>query len=121
VYARCKALLPEQFAHELQGRGLVSPWLHKDVEDLALTIDGSPEMYSSALDRDHHLIQVPGTSRSRSQTPRVAGKAWTKFQHPPADRLIRDPKSPVSQQLFDIPVAQRKAQIEPDCLTNDLG
>src|ERR1700722_10813864 len=43
-----EALLPEQFAHELRGRPCIAPSLHKEIENLALVIDRSPEPESSA-------------------------------------------------------------------------
>ena len=54
-----EALLPEQFAHELRGRPCIAPSLHKEIENLALVVDRSPEPESSAGDQNRHLIEMP--------------------------------------------------------------
>src|SRR5712671_3077715 len=46
----CEALLPEQLAHEPQGGALIAPALNQYVEDLALVIDGTPQIHPLAGD-----------------------------------------------------------------------
>src|SRR5882672_2244243 len=46
----CEALLPEQLAHEPQGGALIAPALNQHVEDLALMIDGTPQIHPLAGD-----------------------------------------------------------------------
>jgi hypothetical protein len=42
--------------HEPQGRRRVPPGLDQQIQDLALTIDRSPQIHALALDRDHHFV-----------------------------------------------------------------
>jgi hypothetical protein len=44
---------------------LVSPTLNQHVEDLALVIDGRPEIHPLAGNARDHLIQVPSPAWSR--------------------------------------------------------
>src|SRR5829696_5217288 len=82
------ALLPEQLPHEPQGGCRVPPGLDQQVQDLTLAVDGSPQVYALALDRDHHLVQVPRACRSGSQPAQVAGESGAELQDPAPDRLI---------------------------------
>ena len=48
-----------------------------------------------------------------------AGKA--KFCRPAADGFIGDIDATLGQQILDIPKAQRKSEIQPDGILDDLG
>ena len=65
----CEALLPEQLAHEPQGGALIAPALNLYVEDLALVIDGTPQIHPLAGDANDHLIQVPPEARAGPPLP----------------------------------------------------
>src|ERR1700680_2009728 len=58
----CEALLPEQLAHEPQGGALIAPALNQYVEDLALVIDGTPQIHPLAGDANDHLASRAGGS-----------------------------------------------------------
>ena len=60
-----EALLLEQLAHQPQRRPSVASALDQHVEDLALVIDGTPQIHSPAGDPHHHLIEVPTIARPR--------------------------------------------------------
>ena len=55
----CKSLLLEQLAHQPQRRPSVAPTMDQHIEDLALVIDGTPQIHPLAGDANDHLIQVP--------------------------------------------------------------
>jgi hypothetical protein len=74
-HARRIALLPEELAHQPQGGGLLPLGLDEQVEDLALAVDGSPQIHTPAPDRDDHLVQVPGIGRSGRQPAQVPGES----------------------------------------------
>src|SRR5882762_714482 len=57
--SRCKALLLEKLAHQLQGRRFVASALHDDVEDLSLAVHGAPEIHPLAGNPHHLLVQMP--------------------------------------------------------------
>jgi len=54
---RRETLLPQQLAHQPERRALVAPALNQHIEDLALMIDGAPQVHPLARDPDHHLVQ----------------------------------------------------------------
>lgn len=52
------ALAFEQLAHQFQRCLFVATALQKGVENIAFSIDGTPEPVFPAFDRYHHLIEV---------------------------------------------------------------
>ncbi len=112
--ARRETLLLHEIAHQLHGRGRVPPPLHQQIQHLALAVDGAPQVHPPAADHHDHLVQVPPLRRSWPPSSKVAREEWTEFQDPAPDRLVGDIETALRQQVFNVPIAQRKAQIEPD-------
>src|SRR5690242_10185680 len=67
----CEALLLEQLAHQPQRRPSVAPTLNQHVEDLALVIDGTPQIHSLAGDPYYHLASRAGESHPHALPGRV--------------------------------------------------
>src|SRR5215831_3431589 len=63
---RHEALLLEQLAHQPQRRPRVASTLDQHVENLALVIDGTPQIHPLAGDEYHHLVQMPAIARPRA-------------------------------------------------------
>src|ERR1700691_1456378 len=63
---RDEAILLQKLAHEFQRSRLVSLGLNQDVQDLALGVDGAPEVDHAASDLQIHLIEMPRRMRSWS-------------------------------------------------------
>jgi hypothetical protein len=61
---RCEALFLEQFAHQPECRLRISPTLNKHVEDLALVVDGAPQVHPFPAIR----TTIWGTAAEFSQT-----------------------------------------------------
>jgi hypothetical protein len=55
----CEPLLLEQLTPQPQRRASVASALNQHVEDLALVIDGTPQIHPLAGDPHHDLIEVP--------------------------------------------------------------
>ena len=58
-----EALLLEQLAHQPQRRPSVASTLNQHVEDLALVVDGTPQIHPLTSDPHHHLVEVPAIAR----------------------------------------------------------
>src|SRR5205807_4554899 len=56
---RHEASLLEQLAHQPQRRPTIASTLNQHVENLALVIDGAPQIHPLAGDAHHHLVQMP--------------------------------------------------------------
>src|SRR4030088_595415 len=61
---RHEALFPEQLAHQPECRALVAAALNQHVENLALVIDGAPQVHPLARDANDHLVEVPPVARA---------------------------------------------------------
>ena len=118
---RHEALLLEQLAHQPQRRPTVASALDQHVEDLALVIDGAPEIRPLAGDAHHHLVQMPAIARPRATLAQPSRDRGTELQHPSPHRFVGDVEPSFGQQLLDIAVAQGEAEIEPDRVLDDLG
>ena len=118
---RHEALLLEQLAHQPQRRPTVASALDQHVEDLALVIDGAPEIRPLAGDAHHHLVEMPAIARPRATLAQASRDRGTELQHPAPHRFVGDVEPSLGQQLLDITVAQGKAEIESDRALDNLG
>ena len=69
---RCEALFLEQLAHQPECRLRISPTLNEHVEDLALVVDGAPQVHLFPVDPDDHLVEVPSRARAGAALPQLA-------------------------------------------------
>jgi hypothetical protein len=63
---------------------------------------------------------MPLAARPRSPGAQIASKLKPQFQDSSPDRLARNIKAAFGQQLLDVAVAEREAQIEPDGVADDV-
>ena len=74
-----EALFLEQLAHQPQRCALVAAALNQHVENLAVVVDGAPQIHSPAGDPHHHLVEMPSVARPRPALPQPTGDQRTKF------------------------------------------
>ena len=86
-----------------------------------LLIHRPPEVVAGASDRDEDLIQVPFVAWSGTLTAQLVGIGLPKLPAPVAYRLIRQDDPTCRHQLLDVSVAQAEAEIQPDCMADNLG
>jgi hypothetical protein len=115
-----EAVFLEKFAHQFQCGMLVSLGLDQHVEDLALGIDGSPQIDHATIDFQIDFIQMLGGVGLGAASAQVCCDDRPEMVHPASDRLIRDRDSTFREQIFDIAEAQCEPEIEPDRLLNNL-
>jgi hypothetical protein len=118
---RHESLLLEQLAHQPQRRPSVASALDEHIEDLALVIDGAPQIQPLAGDAHYHLVQMPAIVRPRTALTKPSCDDGTEFQQPTPHRFVRDVETTLGQQFLDIAVAQGEAEIEPNRVPDDLG
>src|ERR1700730_913173 len=101
---RREALLAEQLAHQLAGRRPVSTALDQDLEDLALVVDGTPQIHALARDPDDHFVEMPAIARSGTAPPQTPRARRSEFEHPTANALVGDVEPTLGKQLLDIAI-----------------
>jgi hypothetical protein len=88
--------LLEQLPHQPECRPRTAPTLNKHVEDLALVVDGAPQVHPLPSDPNDHLIEVPLRARTwaalppapRHRVPSVP--AFRKMRVAPGTRTFTD-------------------------------
>jgi len=69
---RGKALLFEPLAHQPERCARVAAALNEHIKDLALVVDGTPQIHRSARDPNHHFVEMPSVARPRPALPQFA-------------------------------------------------
>ena len=72
--SRCKTMLPEKLAHQLERSTLVPLGLDEDIKNFAVLVDGPPQIHPATADRDVHLVEMPLRMRLRSVAPEAPRK-----------------------------------------------
>src|SRR6267154_54128 len=101
-----EALGPEELAHQPECCPLVAAALNQHVENLALVIDGAPQVHPLARDANDHLVEVPAIARTWAGPSKPAGKSRPELQHPAPHRFIGSLEASLGQWLLDVAVAQ---------------
>jgi hypothetical protein len=57
---------------------------------------------------------MPPRRRPRASTAKFSGEQWPEPQDPPSHRFVRDIQSSLGEQVFDVTIAERETQIEPN-------
>ena len=114
-----EALFLEQLAHQPHCRAAVAAALDQHVEDLALVVNGPPEVHPLASNPDYHLVEVPASARPRTVTAQSSRDHRSEFQHPTPDGFIGDVEPPLGEEFLDVSIAQGEAQVEPDRMLDD--
>ena len=72
-------------------------------------------------DGEDDLIQVPFVATARTAAAQFVGIHLPKLEAPLPDRFIADDNPALCEKLLDIAVTERKAEIQPDSVTDNFG
>ena len=75
----------QQLAKEAHRGVPISSRLHEDVEDITGLIHGAPQVLLATLDRDAHLVEMPGVSEPATSAPQLASILRTEAPTPLPD------------------------------------
>jgi hypothetical protein len=95
-----KALAMKEFTDKAQCRGFVALGLNKNFQNLALAVNGTPQVHLLSRERDHHFIQMPPGVSLRPGRPQILGNHRAEFQYPPSDCLVADNKAALCQEIL---------------------
>src|SRR3954454_7497679 len=118
---RGPALLIQQLAEQALGGPLVAPALDQDVEHDPILVDGPPEPVLRSPDHQAHFVEVPLVARAWQPTPDLVGERLAELACPLAHGLVAHLDAAGRQHLFHHAQAQRKAEVEPDGVADDLA
>jgi hypothetical protein len=118
-HLRREALFLEQLAHQFHRCGLVAPSLHKQIENLAFVVDRAPQPQLPAANHHGHLVEMPRRHWARASTAKFSGEHRPELQDPSPHRFVGDIQPTLSEQVFDVAIAERETQIEPNSVPNN--
>ena len=98
---RTNALVPQQFTHQSQGSKPIPALLNQDVENCALTINGSPQVHLLATNIYENFVPVPDVERDVAAFADPTGIGWPKFQNPQTNRFITDINTALCEEVFN--------------------
>ena len=109
----------QEFAHQFQRGMLVSLGLDEHVEDLALAVDGAPQIDHAAGNLEINLVKMPSRVRLGATFAQICRDHRPEMVHPAPNRFVRDGDSALRQQIFNVAEAQSESKIQLDRLLND--
>ena len=119
--SRDTALIVQQLPKESDGCSPIPVRWHEDVQDVTVLVDGAPQILLATLDRDKHLVEMPGISHPTAPPPPLPGVDRTEPLAPLPNRLVGDRHASLCQEIFSIAEAEAESIVEPDRVADDVG
>lgn len=88
---------------------------------MAFLVDCAPEIMVLTFDRQHDLVEMPFVAPSWLTPTQLIGILLAEPQSPLADRLVGHDDTPAGNQLFDVAKTERKTEVEPYYMADDLA
>ena len=119
--SRDTALGFQQRPKESDGCSPIPVRLHEDVQDVTVLVDRAPQLLSATLDRDEHLVEMPGVSHPTAAAPQPPRVDRTEPLAPLPNRLVGDRHASLREEIFDIAEAEAEPMVEPDRVADGVG
>jgi hypothetical protein len=87
---------------------------------MAVLIDRPPQIVPFAVDGEKDFIEVPLVPTSGTAMPSLVRVRLPELPAPVAHGFIGKDDAAFCHQLFDIAVAQTKAEVQPDTMADNL-
>src|SRR3954471_6296654 len=120
-HTRGPALLFQQLAEQSLGGLLVAPALDENVEHEAILVHCAPEPVLLSPDHQAHFVQVPLVSSTGEPAPDLVGERLAKLARLLAHGFMAHVDAAGGQHLFHHAKAERKAEVEPHGVADDLA
>ena len=99
---------------------LVALGLDQHIQNLALGVDGAPQVNHAPIDFQVDLVKMPDRMRSGTALSQFRCNDRSEMIYPASDCFVRNYNSALREQILDVTKAKREPEIEPDHLVNDL-
>ena len=100
---------------------LVALGLDQHIENLALGVDGAPQINHPPIDFSIDFVKMPDRMRFWTALAQMRGDHRPKVVHPAAHGLVRDRDPALREQILDVTKAECEPEIEPNRLMYGLG
>lgn len=116
----------ERFPKEFQCRPAIPRFRHEAFQNVALVIDGSPEVVRLSVDPHEYFVEMPsplpsGAHPLDASAPHLGGKQRAEAAPPEPYRLVADVDAPLVEKVFDIAQRQRRPVVQHHRRADDLG
>jgi hypothetical protein len=95
--------------------------LHEQVENLAFVVNRAPQPELPARNRHGHLVEMPPRRWPWTSTAKLSSEQRPEFQNPSPHRFVGDIQTAHRKQIFDVAIAERETEIEPNGVPDDSG
>ena len=119
--SRSTALGFQQRPKESDGCSPIPTRLQEDVQDVTVLVYCAPQILLAPLDRDEHLVEMPGVSHPTAPAPQLPGVDRTEPLAPLPNRLVGDHHASLREEIFSIAEAETESIVEPDRVADDVG
>ena len=96
-----------------------APSLHEQVENLTFVVNRAPQPELPALDHYGHLIEMPSRRWPRASAAKFSGEQQSELQDPSPYRFVGHIEPTLSEQIFDVAIAEGEAHIQPNSVPDD--
>src|SRR5271169_474694 len=117
---RNDGVFPQKLAHQFQRGMLVALGLDQHIQNLALGVDGAPQVNHAPIDFQINLVKMPDRMRFGTALAQLRCNDRPEMIYPASDCLVRNCNSALGEQILDVTKAKREPEIEPDRLVNYL-
>jgi hypothetical protein len=104
----------------LKRGALVALGLDQHIQNLALGVDGAPQIDHAPIDFQIDLVKMPGLMRLGTALPQFRCNDRSEMIHPTPNGLVGNRYSASGQQVLDVTRAEGEPEVEPYRLVNDL-
>ena len=111
-FPRLVSTTPCQPVEKPLGGPRIPPVLQKNIDDIPVLVDGTPQTTLLSADSDEDFIDVDRVAEPPMLTPQPRGEFRPKLDAPEANRFVAHGNTPFRQQIFDIPMAQVESMIQ---------
>ncbi|MGH1361849.1 MAG: hypothetical protein ACRBC3_24075 [Burkholderiaceae bacterium] len=111
----------QQSGEETFGRLSITLLLDEYIDDFAVLIHRTPQVVLLPVDIDKYFIEEERTPESTVTAFQAPGIFRAKLIAPKSDRLVTDSNATLRKQVFDIPMTEVEAIVEPNGMLNNLG
>jgi len=111
----------EQLAEEFFRGGFVGSTLDQDREQIAVLINGRPQIMLFGADFKKHLIEMPFVASLRTASTQLVGRVLAEFAARLSNGFVGQDNAPGGHEFFDITITEREAKLEPDGVADNIG
>lgn len=118
---RVTAVRTQQPGEETFSRRSITLLLDEYIDGFAVLIHRTPQVVLHPVDLDKYFIEEERISESMVTAFQALDIFRAKLVAPKSDRLVTDDDTALRQQVFDIPMTEVEAIVEPNGMLNDFG